>query len=196
MADGCGEDPGTRWCNGYAGWSINIFFVIGQNSLPSKTPNLLILWLRIKLHKTRSPRSLPWQCKKKKESTKLALSVMATPKKRYERDIYSCCLCSDNRYPDRFTDIFSKTGKDCKYFVKINNVIGIEVQKVSKLLTKACRKCEGQLNTFPDFKSKALSIQNELAVQYTTSKRCKSFPLSRSREENVTCRRREECIIS
>ena len=71
-------------------------------------------------------------------------------------------------------DIFSKTGKDGELLEKINYVIGIKVKEVRALLTKVCRKCRGQLITFSNFKAKALSVQNELAL-YTTSKRCKHF---------------------
>ena len=90
---------------------------------------------------------------------------MSTPKKHY---IHSCCMCTDGKNSDRFTDIFSKTGKDGE-LEKINYVIGIKVKEVRELPTNVCRKCRGQLITFSDFKAKALSVQNELAL-YTTSK--------------------------
>jgi len=100
---------------------------------------------------------------------------MPTPKKHYYKgNIHSCCLCADDKNSDRFTDIFSKTGKDGQLLEKINYVIGIKVKEVRELPTKVCRKCRGQLITFFDFKAKALSVQNEVAL-YTTSKRCKNF---------------------
>ena len=100
---------------------------------------------------------------------------MPTPKKHYYKgNIHSCCLCADDKNSDRFTDIFSKTGKDSELLDKINCVIGIKVKEVRELPTKVCRKCRGQLITFSDFKAKALSVQNEVAL-YTTSKRCKNF---------------------
>lgn len=100
---------------------------------------------------------------------------MPTPKKHYYKgNIHSCCLCADDKNADRFTDIFSKTGKDGQLLEKMNYVIGIKVKEVRELPTKVCRKCRGQLITFFDFKAKALSVQNEVAL-YTTSKRSKNF---------------------
>ena len=54
---------------------------------------------------------------------------MPTPKKHYYKgNIHSCCLCANDENSARFTDIFSKTGKEGELLKKIKYVIGIKVK--------------------------------------------------------------------
>ena len=75
---------------------------------------------------------------------------------------------------DRFTDIFSKVGREGKLYEKIEDVVGIDIKYMAERPSKVCRRCKGQLVCFTDFKAKAIQVQNEIH-QNTTSKRCKTF---------------------
>ena len=125
----------------------------------------------------------------------------STPQKAYYKGNFkSCCLCLEEKNSDRFAQIFSKVGTDCKLHENVKDVIGIDIKYAAELPSKVCRRCKGQLACFADFKAKAIQVQSEINSN-TTSKRYKSFsptlqPMEKKRQPTVTENKSQEQAAS
>ncbi len=104
----------------------------------------------------------------------------ATPRKKYYKGaINICCLCGQDKFSDKFTDIFSAVGRRKRIAEAIENVLGIRYEDIEGRPTKVCRSCQSKLDGFDKFKRMALEINKNITGQ-VTSKRCLVFSPNKS----------------
>ncbi len=79
-----------------------------------------------------------------------------------------------SRFPEKFTDIFSAVGIRKQIAETIHNILSIAYEDIDGQPTKVCRSCQGKLDGFAKFKTKAMEINNTV-IRQVTSKRCLLF---------------------
>ena len=72
-----------------------------------------------------------------------------TPRKKYYKGKSNiCCLCFENKFSDKFTDIFTVVATRKRMAETIYNVLVIVYEDIEGQPTKVCCSCQGKLDSF------------------------------------------------